>query len=242
MWRVFAFYLLSGASMFAADELRTFTSTDGQQIEATVVNYNPADGTVVIRRSEGRKFTVPYDRFSPEDQAYLDAWREEYDRSFSKVEIFGIKQNTSRVLFLVGISSPDYWHQFKPKMKRTIEDMRAPTDFNLATTVGATLFDELQPINEQTKFRANRWLENHKFSMSLNPSEIYDAVSNEKLESLYLITDKTITSSVVLNVRKLQKQRDVPIVIHTIQMEESFGSYHAMRDLAKENGGTYLVN
>lgn len=60
-------------TLFAAP--REFTSTDGATILAEVQFV--ADGKVSLQRSDGRSFTVPVTRFSPEDQLYIQKWQEE---------------------------------------------------------------------------------------------------------------------------------------------------------------------
>ncbi|MEM1294177.1 MAG: hypothetical protein AAGH89_02360 [Verrucomicrobiota bacterium] len=56
-------------------EPREFTSTDGAKILAEVEFVS--DGKVSLQRNDGRSFTVPVTRFSPEDQLYIQKWKEE---------------------------------------------------------------------------------------------------------------------------------------------------------------------
>lgn len=58
-----------------APEWRTWVSPNGATIEAYLKNVQP-DGIVIVRR-DGQEFTVPLDRFSAADQAYVNEWLQE---------------------------------------------------------------------------------------------------------------------------------------------------------------------
>lgn len=55
-------------------QARNFTSVDGRSIEAEVVNVT--DTSVILSRGGGANVTVPLERLSAPDQAYLKEWAE----------------------------------------------------------------------------------------------------------------------------------------------------------------------
>lgn len=55
-------------------ETRVFTSSDGKKIEASVLEVSDDKSSAVIE-SKGRKFTLPLNRLSAEDQEYLKNWK-----------------------------------------------------------------------------------------------------------------------------------------------------------------------
>jgi len=63
---------LSALSIGLASETRTFTSVNGDTIEAEVLAVNGDE--VVIKRGT-RSYTVPVDRFSPADREYFAEWQ-----------------------------------------------------------------------------------------------------------------------------------------------------------------------
>ena len=54
---------------------RTFTSANGQEIEAEITFVS--GGKVTLERSDGRVFSVAPEMFSQEDQAYISKWKED---------------------------------------------------------------------------------------------------------------------------------------------------------------------
>ncbi|MCB1235827.1 MAG: C39 family peptidase [Verrucomicrobiae bacterium] len=56
-----------------SDEFRSFTNAKGQTIEAKVIGLQGAQ--VTIEMKDGRKFTVPANSLSAEDQSYLKTWK-----------------------------------------------------------------------------------------------------------------------------------------------------------------------
>lgn len=63
-------FLLSTA--FSSAEVRTFTSSDGEEIEAQLLSVE--DGVVLIERDDRRQFRVPIERLSEEDHHYVRRW------------------------------------------------------------------------------------------------------------------------------------------------------------------------
>lgn len=59
------------SSVLAGAELRTWTDRDGRTVEAELVRADA--GNVVIRRADGREFTLPKTRLGEADLAYLEA-------------------------------------------------------------------------------------------------------------------------------------------------------------------------
>ena len=54
---------------------REFTSSSGQRIIATIQGIN--GDKVILKRSDGKVFTIPLTRFSAEDQAYIQKWKKD---------------------------------------------------------------------------------------------------------------------------------------------------------------------
>ncbi len=74
---LFAVPIFFFSPVSSADEgYRTFTSSDGRQIKARIVEAT--NTSVTIRLDTGLKYyDVPLSRFSPEDRSYVRKWREE---------------------------------------------------------------------------------------------------------------------------------------------------------------------
>lgn len=51
---------------------REFISSDGAKMEGEIVTVSGSD--VIILRSDNRRFTIPIDKFSAEDQTYIKEW------------------------------------------------------------------------------------------------------------------------------------------------------------------------
>lgn len=233
----------------SAQNLRTFTSTDGQTIEASVVNYDPNNGKVVIRRVDNHKFTVPYDRFSKEDQAYLDDWREEYDRSFAKLNFMGIQVRTSRVAFVIdksGSMSGDQWEKLVYTLEPIINGLYEPSDFNIIafgsspepfrkTMVEATSTSKLEAIN---------WLNGVDPSGGTNViSALETAFNDPELETIILLTDgypNSAPESIYAQVDEWQRKRKKSVVIHAVSYQSTRGK-DFLRELAKRNGGRFTT-
>lgn len=240
------FLCLLAVSFLWADDIRTFTSIDGQKIEATVVNYNPADGQVVIRRSDNQKFTVPYDRFSAEDQAYLDAWREEYDRSFVFVDMMGVRVRSSRIFFLIdqsaGLDGAD-WNRFIKIIEPIILNLKETTDFNVAG-VGTSYFHKsLLPANTKNKLEAINWL---KERGSLPDSSVFRALdtayNHSQADAVVIITDGVQVSNqskLLEAVTKWNADRETPLAIYVITLNSNGGDDDILRELAELTGGEF---
>lgn len=64
----------------STQEYRTLTSTDGKQLEAKVIKVAGAD--VVIQAKNGRSYTLPASKFSPDDQAYFKKVAEDLAKNY----------------------------------------------------------------------------------------------------------------------------------------------------------------
>ena len=69
---VLSICLCSGVSARAG--LHTFTSTDGQSVEAEIVGYDGVKGTVDLKRMNGKRFKVKPSVFVEDDQKYIQDW------------------------------------------------------------------------------------------------------------------------------------------------------------------------
>lgn len=67
---------LTGAPAQAAPDLRTFTSAEGETIEARITKLD-GDDRVHLVRADGRRFTVSLERFSKKDREFLRSWAED---------------------------------------------------------------------------------------------------------------------------------------------------------------------
>ena len=63
--------ILAGSAVFAED-MRTFTDTQGRSMEATVLNCD--EQNVTIQRADGQEFTFPVTRLCEADRAYLQTY------------------------------------------------------------------------------------------------------------------------------------------------------------------------
>ncbi len=63
---------LCGLSFSSAEEVRTFTNSQGKSIKATVLSVEGE--TTKIKLETGKEFTIPLSSLSPADQEYLKAW------------------------------------------------------------------------------------------------------------------------------------------------------------------------
>ncbi|MBC2601546.1 hypothetical protein [Puniceicoccus vermicola] len=64
--------ILGGFSTLLGTEVRTFTNNEGQSIQASLESVD--DTYVEIRREDGRRFTIPLQTLSREDQEYVKKW------------------------------------------------------------------------------------------------------------------------------------------------------------------------
>ncbi len=64
----------------SASEYRTFTSTDGRQIEAKPVSAS--DEAVKIELKDGRSFDLPLSRLTTEDQEWIAGWKTDQAGSY----------------------------------------------------------------------------------------------------------------------------------------------------------------
>ena len=53
-------------------EIRTFTSTNGKSMQASLVSHK--GGKVTLKRADGQEFSVAPNMFSPEDQLFIKNW------------------------------------------------------------------------------------------------------------------------------------------------------------------------
>lgn len=248
--RILLFFGIFTATVLCAEELRVFTSTDGQKIEASVVNYNPADGKVVIRRADNMKFTVPYDRFSAEDQAYLDHWRKEYDRSFVVVEIMGARMKTSRAVIIIDESlNPN-----STGGKRLIKALEtAILDFDEDMKFNFICFSHAQPkfksemvvANDKHKHEAITWLKSGGTS-NINTFGILNtfrtAMKDAEVEDIILISNGHYTTidSDADRIVELATSRERPVKVYTLSFETpNSDAKILMRDISDRTGGEY---
>lgn len=246
-WLILIVSLVFAATVHA-DELRDFTSTDGQTIRASVVNYNPADGKVVIRREDNRKFIVPFDRFSPEDQAYLSAWREEYDRSFVSLDFMGLKVRSSRVAFVIdqsGSMRGQRWEKLRRNLEVIINDLEMPSDFNIITfNSGATAFrPKALPATDSNKQQAITWLHTqYPDGGTYVGQALKMAMADPQLETIILLTDgypSDNVGNIFRNVSQQQSQRDRPVSIYTVSYQTDKG-VDFLKELAKQHQGQFI--
>jgi len=69
----------AAATVFAAEGVRKFTNTKGQQVTASIVS---ASSTHVTLRIGVKNHTVPINELSPDDQVYIAKYREEEAKSY----------------------------------------------------------------------------------------------------------------------------------------------------------------
>jgi len=228
---------------------RTFTSTDGREIEAEVVNYNPADGKVVIRLVDNRKFTVPFDRFSEADQEYLTTWRDEYDRSFVSLEFMTLRVRSSRVAFVIdksGSMTGARWDKVVRNLEAVIGDLETPSDFNIITfgSSVSSFRDDLAPVNEANKIAAINWVQSqYPAGGTATGSALRRAFESDEVETVILLSDGYPSGSgagIIADVKQWQARRENPVTIHTISYQAGDRGSEFMRDLAEANEGKFI--
>ncbi len=246
--RFFLLLCLGCLSARAEPEYREFTSTDGQSIKAVVVNYDPGNGQVVIRREDGRKFTVPFDRFSADDQAYLTHWRDEYDRSFYSLDFMGIRAESSRIVFVIdesGSMNRGRWDKLIRTLKPVFDAMEPPLDFNIIVFGSySTLYKEggLIPATKRNVFDAYNWLQYRSPDGGTDTKDALDeAFAMKEVETIILLSDGYPAGgpdSVLYYVHDLQRLREKRVVIHTISYQSDQGA-EFLKELAEQNGGRF---
>lgn len=241
-------FILTVITPAYAAEYRTFTSTDGQAINATVINFNPADGKVEIMREDNRKFTIPYERFSEKDQAYLTQWRDEYDRSFVSLDFMGISVKSSRVIFVIDISGSmegKRWKKLELNLEKVIRAIEMPSDFNIITFGSAVhqFKEDMIPANKRNQAAAIEWLEEQRPSGSTNTKDaLKKAFESESVETIVLLSDGLPTDDtygIYNSVSTLQREREKPVTIHAISYQSHRGA-DFMKELAARNNGRFI--
>jgi hypothetical protein len=62
------------SSSAVADELRTWTDTQGRTIEASLLGFDPSKDTIEIQRADGTHFNLPVSRLSETDRVFIKGW------------------------------------------------------------------------------------------------------------------------------------------------------------------------
>ncbi|MEO0795953.1 MAG: VWA domain-containing protein [Verrucomicrobiota bacterium] len=246
--RIIAFFILLAVPLLG-QEIRTFTSSDGRTIRASLVNYNPADGKVVIRREDNHTVTVNFDRFSAEDQAYLQKWRNEYDRGFVQFEFMGIRVRSSRIVFVIdksGSMEGRRWEKLLHNLEDVIDNIEMPSDFNviLFSNGSTSLKPTIQPATKAFKAEAISWLNRQGPEGGTYVSgALENAFQDPDVETIVLLSDGAPSRSpdfIFGMVETMQLNREKPVVIHTVSYQATHGK-EFLRELAKRNQGKFAA-
>ena len=246
MSRVIVLLLLLTTPLLG-QEIRTFTSNDGKTIHASVVNYNPEDGKVVIRLENNSKYTLAIDRFSPEDQAYLKQWRDEYDREFVDFEFMGVRVRSSRIIFLIDKSGSMHgkrWEKLLDNLEDVIMNLDTPSDINIITfsSFPTSFKQSIQPVSKALKHEAVAWLKRESPSGGTGTGRALEtAFRDPEVETIVLLSDgypNQEPQAIYGIVELLQGKREKPITIHTVAYQTDQGK-NFLRELAKRNKGRF---
>lgn len=142
---------------------RTFKSSDGREVTATLEGYNPIAKEVTLRMANGTKHDLPLDRFSEEDQSFILEWREDYDASFVRVDFFTNRIDAGRIVFMLDSSGSmrgDRWDKMVRNMVDVIKRLDTHAQFNIILFGSdARVFSPvLMPADDESKQQAEFWL------------------------------------------------------------------------------------
>ena len=76
-------------------EMREFELPDGRTLEADIVDYNPSQGEVTLKRADGKKIPIKPGIFVEKDQVYIREWIAGQD--FLSDKILSIKIEKNRI-------------------------------------------------------------------------------------------------------------------------------------------------
>lgn len=227
-------------------ETRVFTSTDGRQVEATVTLFNPHNEIATLKIN-GRSHDIPLSRFIEEDQAYLIAWRDEYQKSFVRVDFFTLRIKSGRILYMLdssGSMSGDRWNKMVKNMAHVIDNMDDNADFNIILfgSDAKAFKDSLVPATEVEKFNAIAWLRNQ------GPGGGTDLLAAVKLAA----TMQTADAYAILSdgypadaneipeaIRRNEAKHGSPIRVYTVSYYSSNEGIDFLKDLAAKFDGAF---
>lgn len=244
MLRALTIFLLFATGLVAGD-LREFTSTDGKTLKASVVNYDKKSGEVTIRLEDNRTFKVPLDRFSEDDQIYLEEWRKEYDQKFASVRVGGHTIRGHKFAFIFcGEFEPIKQDQLRDDMRRCFDSMDDVVEYNLYADLNNTkpLWKGLRPNSDEDQQAALEWIERHRFGSS-DDLNAYRKAVKDGAEHIVLIT----TMSLGRRSYSLKRMKDLgqssgekPLVLHVVHYGKGADS-SSLQELARDFGGTFSI-
>ncbi len=261
------FFLTFVTAAALDDGFRTFTSRDGKQLEAKLENYEPLTGRVIIRNKDNRTFTIHYRMFSKEDQEYLTAWREEYDRSNVVLEFMGLKVEASRIVFLIDASkgkdgdgkkkgkkkkddkgdglATERWDRIQFSISQVINELPDGVDFNVATYGGDTsaFSEQLVPSTEDNRKNVVEWFQGISPSGGTDMTKGFEkALSNQNVEAIVLIShgepdDEGKGVYQLLNAHNQNRERKVRVYTVSYRTEKGIS---LLKDLADTYNGKFV--
>ncbi len=130
--------IFAAAIIHAADPPRNWTSSDGKVIVGAYVGSG--EGAVQILTGSGQTFTVPLDRLSPEDQAFV---KERAEKGDPRIEFFGCLAEGDSVVFVIpdskewatGEKSADF-ERMKKELATAIERLPTGSKFQVICYAG----------------------------------------------------------------------------------------------------------
>lgn len=121
VWMILCMAFL-GAQLCAEAAYRNFTSTDGQSLNARVLEYDSKSKRVQLEREDGKRSWVKAAIFSKEDQVYLEKWEQAsgfLSDAFFPIRIKDFDEESNKYK-----ESCWYEVELENRMNRTLENVR----------------------------------------------------------------------------------------------------------------------
>lgn len=230
-------------------EIRTFTSSDGKEIVASLDHYNTMSNEVTIRTENGQKYDLPLERFAEADQAYILEWRDDYDASFVKVDFFTNRIDGGRIVFMLdssGSMKGERWDKMVRNMVTIIRRMDKGADFNIILFGSeADLFKpDLIEANEDGKLEAEKWLTSRYPEGGTNLLAAIQAAAPMKKAAVYAILSDGYpsgkASDIADKIKANSKKNDLDIKVYGVSYESSSKGQEFLKGLSKAFNGRYV--
>lgn len=119
MKRVFLFSLsLFVVVSFSHAEMRVWTSSEGKKLTAEFVSYDKENSKVTIRKKNDKTYTLPLDKLSEADHAWLEQWHkgQEKKKAAEEAKHAEMSKNAGKTISLKSEGDlPTSYHVYYPK-------------------------------------------------------------------------------------------------------------------------------
>lgn len=236
-----------GAVIFESD-LRTFTDIEGRTVEAKMDHYNSKDQVVTIRLENGRKYDIPFERLSAEDQSYCKEWKRDYDASFVRIDFFTNRIQGGRIVFILdssGSMKGDRWDKMVRNMNGIIERLDSGAEFNIIHfgSRAYSFHQDLIAADSDSKQAAIDWLNSQQPSGGTNLlSGIRAAKKCEKARVYAVLSDgypSNSPASIFEAVQDNQEANGRLIEVYTVSYQSSSDGILFLKDFAKRFNGKF---